>query len=231
MLNFPKPILWSSSLFADVSEYAEELRLLERRVAEFNERRSADALKTRPVVFFGSSSIRLWHTLETDFPNVTLLNLGFGGSTMSQCASVFQRIVLPARPRALVFYAGDNDLAKNHTPEAVERAFRDLVRQADAFLPGVPIAYIAIKPSPSRWHLQERIRQTNRLIAQAIADARKGGKQTHYVDIFPKMLTHDGRPRPELFVQDMLHMNRDGYRIWVEELRPVRGIITADDKL
>jgi hypothetical protein len=41
-----------------------------------------------------------------------------------------------------------------------------------------------------------------------------------YIDVFTPMLTKDGKPRPELFVEDRLHMNRQGYELWKSIIGP-----------
>lgn len=212
------PLPWAASLFVDVSEFESELVAIERRVA------ARPAGLPRPVVFYGSSSIRLWDTLTEDFPGLDALNCGFGGSTLAQCARAFQRIVLPAKPRFVVFYAGDNDIAQNRTPEAVWSSFLDIQSQLATFLPDTPSAYISIKPSPSRWHLAANIIAANKLMRDNLA----GDINSTFVDVFDKMLSPQGKPRNELFQEDMLHMNREGYRLWADELRTVPGILDSE---
>ena len=121
------------------------------------------------TVFYGSSSIRLWTTLDRDFPDVAPLNLGFGGATLAACAWHFERLVIPAKPRALMLYAGDNDLGEGRQPEEVYLFFCALAEKIQRHLPGIPVTFLSIKPSPSRWHLVGEIRKANELIAKEIA--------------------------------------------------------------
>lgn len=169
------------------------------------------------VLFVGSSSIRLWPALEADFPSVDILQRGFGGSELSDVAHYAPRIVLPYRPRLVVLYAGDNDLAAGKSPRAVFRdyqAFVELVRRA---LPETRIAFIAIKPSGARWALIEQMRATNALVRRyAASDPR-----LLYLDVFTPMLGPDGMPREELFVADRLHLNARGYALWRDLLAPL----------
>jgi lysophospholipase L1-like esterase len=166
---------------------------------------------TGGVLFVGSSSIRLWSDLEQQFNTVPgVIKRGFGGSTLSACSHYVQRLVLPYKPHLVLVYAGDNDLAEGRTPEEVAYSFTRFVNGVRAELPDTRIAYISIKPSPSRIGLAEQIRQTNTLIRQYIAK----GENLDYVDIYTPMLQADGAPRIDLFRADMLHLNDTGYALW-----------------
>lgn len=167
--------------------------------------------ETGGVLFVGSSSIRLWNDLEQQFSNVPgVIKRGFGGSTLSACSHYVQRLVTPYKPRLVLVYAGDNDLAEGRTPGQVAYSFTRFVNGVRAELPDTRIAYISIKPSPARIGLAEPIRETNRLIREYISH----GQNLDYVDIYTPMLTADGSPRAELFRSDMLHLNDTGYALW-----------------
>lgn len=169
------------------------------------------------ILFVGSSSIRFWSTLAADLPGLPVLNRGFGGSTLPDVTWYAPRIVLPYRPRAIVLYAGDNDIAAGRSPAQVLADYETFARLVHDSLPGARIVYLSIKPSPSRWELAGRMREANALVARAIA----GDSLAAYVDVFTPMLGPDGRPRPELFRADSLHMTPAGYAIWRERLAPV----------
>ena len=168
----------------------------------------------RPVVFTGSSSIRMWETLADDFPGQPVLNRGFGGSQVRDAVWYADQVAIRYRPRKILLYAGDNDLNDGRTPEQVLADFRAFVARVRRDLPGVPIAYISIKPSPSRAHLLSSMRAAN---AHVRAEAGRTAN-LEFIDVFTPMLGADGQPRPELFLDDRLHMNRAGYELW-------RGII------
>ncbi len=165
--------------------------------------------------FIGSSSIRMWK-LGSSFPNHSCLNRGFGGSEMADSARYVDRIVLPAKPKVIVLYAGDNDIANKKTPTQVRddyRIFRDKVQGA---LPETQIVLIGLKPSPSRWKLREAALEANRLFQAEVM----AGKNQAFVDVWPAMLGEDGMPKPELFLKDNLHMTDAGYKIWNELIEP-----------
>lgn len=183
--------------------YEEEVRALERRLRE-------SPPPAGPVVFYGSSSMRMWDSLADDFPGQTVLNLAFGGSTLAACAWFFQRLVVPCRPRAIVCYAGDNDLGDGRSPAEVLASFRELLERVATGCPEVPFTMLAIKPSPSRWDLADRIRVTN----QAMRGELSGCRNRYFIDTFSAMLGSDGRPERSLFLEDGLHVSPAGYRIW-----------------
>lgn len=174
---------------------------------------AADA-KERPapggVLFVGSSSIRLWTTLAKDFPDLPVINRGFGGSQIADSTHYAGRIALPYKPKTIVLYAGDNDIAAGNSPEQVLADFQAFVETVRAKLPDTRILFIAIKPSTARWHLIDKIRQANRLIREFATAGEKLG----YIDIFTPMLGDDGKPRAELLAPDGLHLSEKGYALW-----------------
>jgi len=178
---------------------------------------SEDAAQPPPrgaVLFVGSSSIRMWDTLATDFGDTAVINRGFGGSEIRDSTWYADRIVIPYAPRMVVLYAGDNDLNSGRTPQQLRADFRDFVERVRRGLPDVRIAYIAIKPSPARAGLMPAAHAANTQIrAEA---ARWHG--VDFIDIYGPMLDGNGQPRADLFLEDRLHLNADGYALW-------RGIV------
>lgn len=171
---------------------------------------------TGGVLFLGSSTLRLWTSVRDDFPGLHIINRGFGGSQIEDCLYYADRIVIPCRPKWILFYAGDNDLASGKTPDQVSAAFRSLVDTIFSQLPRVGIVFISIKPSPARAMLLTDIRKANSLIGVFVdSDAR-----LKYADVFQPMLGPNKAPRHELFAEDGLHMNASGYRIWKRVLDP-----------
>lgn len=188
--------------------------------AEIDRLTQNDATQPPPqqgIVFVGSSSIRLWPSLAQDFPNLPVIQRGFGGSQLADSVFYFDRIVLPYQPKTIVLYAGENDIKGGKAPEAIAADFDEFCAKVYASLPQTRIIYIAMKPSPSRWALREKMELGNTLIAAACArDSR-----LTFVDVYRAMLDPDGQPRRELFVEDMLHMKPEGYAIWTRLLTPV----------
>lgn len=189
----------------------------EREIEAFEAADRAAPPQPGGILFVGSSSIRLWPDLAGEFPGRGVINRGFGGSTLAEVSHYAPRIIFPYRPRQIVLYAGDNDLASGMTPAEVAADYRRLVALVRRELPSARIAYISVKPSPSRWHLVEAYREANRLIA---AEVGRDSTQA-FIDVFTPMLGTSGRPRPELFLGDSLHMTRAGYDVWRARVGPV----------
>ncbi|MBA3441567.1 MAG: hypothetical protein H0T92_17040 [Pyrinomonadaceae bacterium] len=171
--------------------------------------------KTQPptkdgVLFIGSSTIRLWKTLAQDFPQLKVINRGFGGSQIEDSLRYADRIIIPYKPRRIILYAGGNDITSGKTPARVAEDFKQLIARIRQQLPATHITYISILPNPARWHLDEKMRQTNSLI-KALIDGK--GRHLSYLDAYPLLLGADGQPRPELYVEDRLHLNEAGYRV------------------
>lgn len=192
----------------------------EKWTAAIDKFTQADATTPPPrggVVFVGSSSIVKWTSLVEDFPGVKVINRGFGGSELADSVFYADRVVTPYQPKVVVLYAGDNDLNAGKTPETVFADFQAFVAKVHGALPDTRVVFIAIKPSPSRWKIKDKVVRTNALIAAACAK----DKRLAYADVYTPMLDAQGEPRPELFVKDMLHMNPAGYAIWKPVVAPL----------
>lgn len=186
--------------------------------------RLAERPVQEPAVFYGSSSIRMWDTLAADLADERAVNAGFGGSTLAACDYFFARIVPPLRPASLVLYAGDNDLGDGRSPEAVLASFRSLVDKLDACCGPIPFGFISIKPSPARAAIISRIRRANKLVGAEIARRPHG----YLIPVFDAMLA-GGKPRPELFLDDGLHLSPEGYALWTQLLEPYRPCIFPEE--
>jgi lysophospholipase L1-like esterase len=167
------------------------------------------------TVFYGSSSLRLWSTLAEDLSPAPVVNRAFGGSTLAACAHFFSRLVPPCTPGSLVIYAGDNDLGDGRPARAVIESLHTLLAQIDLMLGPLPVAYMAIKPSPARWDLRDAIRTVNDAARQALLDRPHG----HFIDVHSPMLRRNGKPAEALFAEDGLHLSAEGYRLWTAILR------------
>jgi lysophospholipase L1-like esterase len=170
---------------------------------------------TPETIFYGSSSIRLWEDMYEDLKPLRPVNLGFGGSTLAACVWFFDRIMEPYSPHHIVCYAGENDLGDGRTPEEVYIFFCQFLACVQRRFPNVPLTYISIKPSITRWNLEKQVRYTNQLIK---AEIDKNDGHYFYLDVFDRMLGANGLPVKELYEADGLHLTRKGYLIWKEVL-------------
>ena len=167
------------------------------------------------IVFVGSSSIRLWD-LPRSFPGLPVLNRGFGGSQVADSVEHVNLLVLRHRPRLVVFYAGDNDIAAGKSPSTVAADFTAFVRRLHQALPDTRILFIGIKPSPQRWKLIDRVREAN----AAIRRFAQTDDRIAFADVDGPMLGWDEQPRRDLFVEDGLHLSPKGYELWTALVRP-----------
>jgi lysophospholipase L1-like esterase len=186
----------------------------ESEVSALEARLSQLPITSSPVVFYGSSSIRLWKSLQQDFSGYAVLNCGFGGSRLTDCVHYANRIVLPRKPSAIVIYAGDNDLAIGTPPEKVFQSFKQLFAIFRTYSPSIPIAYVSVKPSPARMMFLENILRFNRLVE----DFLKTQSETEYIDVCSDMLGQDRKPIQALFVSDQIHLSPAGYQILRKEI-------------
>lgn len=210
-------VLTMAALLApSIIRAAEPAGIWEPAIRQFEEADRKNPPKEGGVVFVGSSSIRLWD-LAASFPGMGALNRGFGGSQAADAARYADRIVIKYRPRLVIFYSGDNDLASKKSPETIRADVARFIDQVHQALPGTTILILSIKPSPARWALRDKQQATNALLRELAA----GRKNVKFVDVGQVLLGADGRPRPELFLGDRLHLNREGYRRWSEVIAPL----------
>ncbi|SEO33297.1 Lysophospholipase L1 [Luteibacter sp. UNC138MFCol5.1] len=188
----------------------------ENDIQAFEASDKANPAPANAVLFIGSSSIRMWSTLADDFSGYRVINRGFGGSDIDDSTAFADRILAPYHPVAIVMYAGDNDIQNGDTPEQVRDDFAAFVAKARQEQPGVPIAFISIKPSIARLSLLPNIQRANTLIRQWAMTQ----KNVAFLDIAPAMVDAKGQPKPELFREDGLHMTPAGYALWVAQVRP-----------
>lgn len=187
----------------------------ETEIAAFEAADQTNPPPKKCIVFVGSSSIRLWSSLKTDFPGLPVVNRGFGGSELADSVNLAERIIIPYGPREVVIYAGGNDLAGGKPPELVFGDFVALVDKIQRRLPHTRVAFIASAPNPKRWAIVENVKKLNSLVQGYCRQ-----HQLIFIDVFPLMLGPDRLPKPDIFREDRLHMNQKGYAIWKEAVGP-----------
>jgi lysophospholipase L1-like esterase len=199
----------------DPTAWASAIRRFERA-----DRR--DGTPSNLIVFAGSSSIRRWKTLAADMAPLSVLNRGFGGSQIHEVNHYADQTVLRYKPKAIVFYAGENDMAglffsRKKTPEEIRDGFRAFCQKIHASMPNTPIYFISIKPPRRRIREWPQMKIANEFVREDCSRE----KRLRYVDIVPAMSDESGNPRRDLFVWDGIHMNASGYAIWTSVLKPM----------
>ena len=208
-------ILSAVTAYAQSPAYTRE-KEWEKEIGAFLEIDKKQTPPANAVLFTGSSSIRMWVSLREDFPKLNVINRGFGGSHFEDLVFFATKIVLPYRPKKIVVYSGENDISSGQTTENVLADFKAFLDFRDKDLPKTPVIYISMKPSVLRWAKWAEMKKGNDLI-QAESALHKN---VRFVDISAQMLGTDGKPMPDLFLADGLHMNAKGYAIWREILAP-----------
>lgn len=170
------------------------------------------------ILFIGSSSFTLWTDVQDYFPRHKIINRGFGSSTLADQIRYVNDIVIPYKPRQVVIYCGENDIAFSDTVNAaiVFDRFKTLFGMIRKEYDHLPIIYISMKPSPSRRVLIPEMREANRLIREFI----ELEPNAVYIDVHSQMLDASGGPRSDIFIDDSLHLNAKGYALWQKAIEP-----------
>lgn len=199
------------SLYAQQPPFYDEIQ-------QFKKQDSVSFPAKNAILFVGSSSFQKWHDVQSYFPGYKIINRGFGGSALPDVIRYADDIITPYHPKQVVIYCGDNDLASSDTitPEIVTARFKTLFHIIRKNLPAANIAYVSIKPSPSRRQLMPKMKQANLLIKSFL----NRQNNTSFIDVYQPMLLPGEEPRPEIFLEDSLHMNAKGYAIWKKVMQP-----------
>lgn len=187
-------------------------------IRAFKKQDSVDAPPKNAILFAGSSSFRLWHNIKDDFKGYTIINRGFGGSSLTDVIRYTEEILFPYQPKQVVIYCGENDFAADKLlpADSVLNRFTTLFGMIRKRLPSAHISFVSMKPSPSRWQFKDKMQKAN----AAISDFLLSQDNASYIDVWEAMLNESGLPRPELFLKDSLHMNGLGYVIWKHKILP-----------
>ncbi len=201
-------------LLLHLSGYAQ--KQFESEIQAFEEQDKAHPPVKDPILFVGSSSLRLWSDIKEAFPDKPVLNRGFGGSTLADVAYYYNRLIPVYKPRQIVIYCGENDIAGGKSAKDTYMEFFKLYAKIRKDMPRVPVLFIYAKPAPSRWAKRAEMQEFNRLVSSFL----DGEEDADYLDVWPLMLNADLRPEPILFKSDSLHMTAEGYRRWAEAIKP-----------
>jgi lysophospholipase L1-like esterase len=188
----------------------------EKEIAAFERTDRTNPPPKKALLFTGSSTIRLWTNLQADFPKHPVINRGFGGSQIEDATHFADRIIFPYQPSVIFLRAGGNDLWAGKSVEQVFTDFQDFVKTVHAKLPRAKIVFISLSPSIARWKQADKEKSLNKLI-ETFVGRNKG---LAYIETFPLPLAANGEPRPELFRDDKLHFNAEGYKLLAQRVRP-----------
>ena len=188
-----------------------------KEIDAFKKKDSIQMPAPNSILFVGSSSFTKWVDVQEYFPGYPIINRGFGGSSLPDLIRYADEMIFPYNPKQVIVYCGENDIAASDTVTAqmVLQRFRKLFFMIRQALPKVPVAFISIKPSPSRCKFEPVIVETNRLVKNFL---RKQSR-TKFINVHDAMLNADGSVMTDIFIADNLHMNARGYGIWKPIIR------------
>jgi lysophospholipase L1-like esterase len=196
-------------LFAQEVPFQNEVKSLTERI-------DRAGWEPNSFVFTGSSSVRLWENLQEEFPEIPIINTGFGGSQATDLLIHLDELVIRYRPEKVFIYEGDNDLNAGKQAAQIMKDIDMIVTRIHQKLPETNIVLISAKPSPSRWQLKTSYTVLNDLIRQYATTH----DQVNFMNVWNVMLDKSGRPISEIFIADSLHMNAKGYAIWNKSVIP-----------
>jgi lysophospholipase L1-like esterase len=191
----------------------------EQKVAEYQAADRATPPPQDAILFAGDSQFYRWKTIHEDLPGYTLINRGIDSFQFRDLIRYADRLVFPYAPRLIVLHVGGNDVHNGRTPAQVLEDFQTFVKLVHAKLPAVPIVYSSITPGPGRWDEAPQRLETNRVIREYVATQPDLG----FIDLWDAMLTPDGKPRDDIWVEDRVHPNHAGYMLRVQLTRPFLG--------
>ena len=216
-------MIWHKGLFSQTAAEDPDPHRFDKQIEAFVQWDAKNSYPEQALLFVGSSSIRLWKTRES-FPEYKVINRGFGGAEISDVLFYIEETTLKYKPKVIVFYCGDNDIADKKTPQRVLDDFKSFTKKVHDKLPATRIVFLPIKPSLARWSLWPAMQQANRLIE----DFCKRQPYLFYCDTAAPMLNKNGSLRKDIFIEDGLHMNEKGYALWNKTLRPLLELLDSD---
>lgn len=181
-------------------------------IQHFQHLDSIETYSKQSILFVGSSSIRLWNTIYEDMKPYSVIQRGFGGCKIEDVAVFLDKLVYPHNCQAVVFFAGTNNITgseKDFTPKKVLKFVRYISRKVYHKQPKLPIFWIAITPTKSRWSVLDKVMKTN----AKIEDYCLKTSNTYFINTASAYLNNNS-PKTEYFREDMLHQNHEGYLVW-----------------
>jgi len=196
--------------------FAQEKPAFWKEIQDFKQINKENPPQKDIVLFLGSSSFTYWKDVNDYFPGKTIVNRAFGGSSLYDLNLYSKELLEPYQPRQIVIYCGENDIAGNVKPKAVLNRFKNFYKEVRKYHPNIPVEYVSMKLSPSREKYWEQMKQANTLIKKYISRQ----KNIRYIDITKIMKDPNGKVRTDIFLEDMLHMKPEGYKLWTEVMAP-----------
>jgi lysophospholipase L1-like esterase len=217
MLNRILLLFLAAALALDAAESLETR--FEKQVRLYEEADRANPPPPGAILLAGDSQFFRWRTLHEDLPGYTIVNRGIDSFQLHHLLQYTDRLVLKHQPRLIILHVGGNDVHNGKSPGRLLADFKLFVDRIRTALPDVPVMFSSITPGPGRWDEAPQRKEANRVIKEYVATQ----PDLRFVDLWDAMLTPDGQPREELWVEDRVHPNHAGYKLRVEIMRPLLG--------
>lgn len=184
----------------------------EKDIAAFEALDRSEKYPENAVLFMGSSSIRLWSTLQEQMKPYSVIQRGFGGSNMADLSMYTKRIVYPHQFQAVVIFVANEITVSPNDRNARETGalYKEVVHSIREKYQKQPIFLIEVTPSRKRWEKWDQIKETNSELKRICTKE----KNMYFIETANFYLNEKGLPREELFRDDKLHLNDAGYKIW-----------------
>lgn len=202
-------ILTSLTVNAQDRPHVPDPLRFEEEIQSFEQWDAKNSAPDQAVLFVGSSSIRFWNTAEA-FPEYPVINRGFGGSHITDVLYYYNRLIGRFDPSLIVFYCGENDIYSGQSIQHVFDDYLELLNRIESDFPEAHFLYVSIKPSTSRIEHSEQFAEFNR----KVEEYNQSNNKMHYIDLASPLTTSNDRPDDSLFMDDRLHLNERGYRLW-----------------
>lgn len=215
-------LLWGIVGYAAYGQRWHEahLKRMDRYQYQVDDYLKEDAVQmpdSNSILFVGSSSFRIWGERVKDaFPEYRVINRAFGGSCLYDVLQFFDRVVIPYKPVQILLYEGDNDIPSGMSAQEYLEDVITFVRMVEIKLPGTEVVLVSIKPSPARIKWEKTYLEANRLMRD-FADTKP---HVRYLDVTQSMYGSDGKLKKELYAEDMIHLNQEGYKVWQKLILP-----------
>jgi lysophospholipase L1-like esterase len=171
------------------------------------------------ILLVGDSQFFRWKTASEDLAGYTVINRGIDSFQTSDLNFFFDRLVTPYQPRMIILHVGGNDVHTGKTTTQILTDYKTFIGKARKILPAVPILISSTTPGPARFDEADQRKQLN----QALKDYAASEKNIQFVDLWDAMLSPDGKPREDIWVEDRIHPNHEGYLIRVRIMKPMLG--------
>ncbi len=169
------------------------------------------------IEFIGSSIFRKWEQLKEHMAPLPVYNRAFGGSRTHEVLYYMDKIVLPYKPKIIVYYCGSNDAGGSVPVDSITGNIKAFFEKAERKLPGVKIFFVSVNKAPSRQAKWSAIDSVNAFVKNYCSLV----KTRRFIDVNPILFDSTGSARMELYLDDKLHFKDDTYREFTKIIKPI----------